>query len=763
MFRTKATAALAASLLIAGAAPVAAWTFENDLDLSIVGDPDDMIGTRIEPVTSLSYAVEPSQVVTDDAGNIYTIGLFRKAFDVDPTDVEDIRTPVETTTPGVYARTSYIAKFDANGDFQWFESMPNFYVTHIAVTPDGQRIWLAGETVSNIGGDDIGDVPADFDTGPGEALIDTGRLVAASYTADFEFESVTGFVRTNYEFVDDLTVGTSGNPTLAVSWTGGAVERIVAGSALVSDPSVPSCICTLVVQLDGDSSGTSFGAVTWTWQSDAPVTSLDSGPADDVIFSSDDLARAHDITRLSADGTLEWTVDIDTTNPNAGSPISGGFVVDDGDNVVAIVSIDGTLDVLGETIAPVPPAETAQVMLRIDPTGTVLSAEVIPGALGDSNRQRLTRTADAMYLTIIEYVQEGPVESYLSNILVKFSLDGSEQWRKRYAEFGARGFAAVTGIAPDRSGGVIRVGWMSGQLPPPSCTSLREPTVDLEQINYVLRTDEFGGIGPADTPEFSGETLTEIAVGGDNWVQIPTNCPAASIWEVSEGTLPEGLTLDPATGIISGEPTGTGAYSFTIRITNAAGTATRSFSGDVTNGSAPTWPDGTTFGPLAVLSPLSTTLRADGGPAPTYEVTSGSLPSGLTLDPRTGAVTGTPDSLESYEFKFTPTNLLGHRRAPRQQHHDDHPSWRWRWRRRRWCGDTDDHTDRDAAEHRRQHPDRAPRTRTHHRRTRSVDHTPPLRLTSVRRLARRHRRAGRRAHRTPARLGGWLTSNWDCP
>ncbi|MEY2959733.1 MAG: hypothetical protein RLZZ01_2301 [Actinomycetota bacterium] len=658
MFRTKATAALAASVLIAGATPATAWTFEDDLDLSIVGDPDDMIGTRIEPVTSLSYAVEPSQVVTDDAGNIYTIGLFRKAFDVDPTDVEDIRTPVETATPGVYARTSYVAKFDANGDFQWFESIPNVFVQRIAVTPDGQRIWLAGETVSNIGGDDIGDVPADFDTGEGEALIDTGRLVVASYTTDFEFESVTGFVRTNYEFVDDLTVGTSGNPTWAGLWAGGAVERIVAGSALVSDPSVPSCVCTLVVQLDGDSSGTSFGAVTWTWQSDAPVTSLDSGPADDVIFSSGDLARAHDITRLSADGTLEWTVDIDTTNTNPGSPISGGFVVDDDDNVVAIVSIDGTLEVLGETIAPVPPAETAQVMLRIDPTGTVLSAEVIPGALADYNYRRLTRTADAMYLTINDFVQEGPLEYYRSNNLVKFSLDGSEQWRKSYMDR-TGGFGAVTGIAPDRSGGVIRVGWMNGPLSPPSCMLFRDPAVELVQINYVLRTDEFGGIGPADTPEFSGETLTEIAVGGDNWVQIPTNCPAASIWEVSEGTLPEGLTLDPATGIISGEPTGTGAYSFTIRITNAAGTATKSFSGDVTNGSAPTWPEGTTFGPLAVLSPLSTTLRADGGPAPTYEVTSGSLPSGLTLDPRTGAVTGTPKGLEPYEFTVTATNPFG--------------------------------------------------------------------------------------------------------
>ncbi|MET9104100.1 putative Ig domain-containing protein [Streptomyces antibioticus] len=39
----------------------------------------------------------------------------------------------------------------------------------------------------------------------------------------------------------------------------------------------------------------------------------------------------------------------------------------------------------------------------------------------------------------------------------------------------------------------------------------------------------------------------------------------------------------------------------------------------------------------------STTLHTSGGSgAPTFAVTSGSLPPGLTLNPATGAITGTP-------------------------------------------------------------------------------------------------------------------------
>jgi hypothetical protein len=50
-------------------------------------------------------------------------------------------------------------------------------------------------------------------------------------------------------------------------------------------------------------------------------------------------------------------------------------------------------------------------------------------------------------------------------------------------------------------------------------------------------------------------------------------------------------------------------------------------------------------------TPYSVTLTKTGGTAPyTWTVTSGSLPSGLTLDPDTGEISGTPDTIESQAF-----------------------------------------------------------------------------------------------------------------
>jgi hypothetical protein len=55
-----------------------------------------------------------------------------------------------------------------------------------------------------------------------------------------------------------------------------------------------------------------------------------------------------------------------------------------------------------------------------------------------------------------------------------------------------------------------------------------------------------------------------------------TGGTAPYAWAVVAGALPAGLSLTPATGAVTGTPTGTGTASFTVRVTGAAGeTATK--------------------------------------------------------------------------------------------------------------------------------------------------------------------------------------------
>ena len=56
-------------------------------------------------------------------------------------------------------------------------------------------------------------------------------------------------------------------------------------------------------------------------------------------------------------------------------------------------------------------------------------------------------------------------------------------------------------------------------------------------------------------------------------------------WKVSAGSLPAGLTLNASTGVISGTPTATGSSTFTVEVTNSAGSVTKQFTLKVVAGS----------------------------------------------------------------------------------------------------------------------------------------------------------------------------------
>ena len=129
-------------------------------------------------------------------------------------------------------------------------------------------------------------------------------------------------------------------------------------------------------------------------------------------------------------------------------------------------------------------------------------------------------------------------------------------------------------------------------------------------------------------------------------------------WSIASGTLPAGLSLNPATGVVSGIPTATGSATVTVRLTDADGaTATRSLtvvvdaSPAITTGSLPPGDDGGTYSQAVAVS---------GGTGPyTFALTGGVLPAGLSLDPTTGVVSGTPSAPGSATLTVTATDADG--------------------------------------------------------------------------------------------------------
>lgn len=120
-------------------------------------------------------------------------------------------------------------------------------------------------------------------------------------------------------------------------------------------------------------------------------------------------------------------------------------------------------------------------------------------------------------------------------------------------------------------------------------------------------------------------------------------------WAVTVGSLPNGMTLDSGTGQLGGIPTTPGTYNFTARVTDAGGQqASQNYTLVVRSTLTITTaalPDGT------IGTAYSQQLAATGGAQPfTWSITQGTLPGGLTLNPATGAVTGTPNAAGVFQF-----------------------------------------------------------------------------------------------------------------
>jgi hypothetical protein len=185
-----------------------------------------------------------------------------------------------------------------------------------------------------------------------------------------------------------------------------------------------------------------------------------------------------------------------------------------------------------------------------------------------------------------------------------------------------------------------------------------------QQTGYVLKvTDSFDGAVATSAPfdivvgmglVIVGPTSYDATVGLD-FSTSGTFTVAGSkdqlTWSVATGTLPDGLTLDGQTGVISGRPT-TPSISQNIRLlaedrANGVTGTSAPFRISVSGGLAPAAPSivyAHVGKPYAYLKP---TVTGNQGPV-SWSLAAGGLPPGLALDAASGEVRGAPTRAGTY-------------------------------------------------------------------------------------------------------------------
>ena len=165
---------------------------------------------------------------------------------------------------------------------------------------------------------------------------------------------------------------------------------------------------------------------------------------------------------------------------------------------------------------------------------------------------------------------------------------------------------------------------------------------EANSLNVTVLKAEFLSLtatAPTHTEVGASYSQTNVASGGTT----------PYTYSVSTGSLPAGTSLNTGTGTVSGTPLSSGAFSYVILVTDAAGvTATASTSGTMT-GAVSLTATPSTYTEVGVS--YSQTNVASGGTTPyIYSLFSGTVPAGTSLDTVTGTVSGT--ALSSGDFSY---------------------------------------------------------------------------------------------------------------
>ncbi|MHC4713163.1 MAG: putative Ig domain-containing protein [Planctomycetota bacterium] len=231
------------------------------------------------------------------------------------------------------------------------------------------------------------------------------------------------------------------------------------------------------------------------------------------------------------------------------------------------------------------------------------------------------------------------------------------------------------------SGGVTPYSWavVSGSLP--AGLSLNSSTGEISGTPTTQETANFTvEVTDSQTPADSDQQALSITINpsAQPLVITTTSLPdgqkgqpySATLqatggvtpytWSIVSGSLPNGLSLDSGTGVISGTCRKTGTWNFTVRVEDSQQPADfdeKPLSIDVIMPPQPLEVTTTSLPDGNVGVGYSATLEAEGGVTPySWAVVSGSLPAGLSLNSSTGEISGTPTTEGTSNFTVEVTD-----------------------------------------------------------------------------------------------------------
>ncbi|MDB6169645.1 MAG: Ig family protein [Verrucomicrobia bacterium] len=485
-----------------------------------------------------------------------------------------------------------LARLNSDGTVDGaFDPNPNGTVTALAVTSDGSILVgglfttlepsgsiLVGGSFSSIGGSALsnlallnsgGSASASFAPNPNGAVYSValrpdGRAIVAGTFTTIAGATRTGVAQLNAAGTIDTTFSASpsatGGPAVLVLQPDGKV--LLGGTSVGFGGAAHGTLERLNADgtLDASFNPAALGAVN--------VIALQ--PDGKILVGG---AAPGQLVRLNANGTTDSTFSA-SPNGNVNSIIvqsNGSIIVGGAFTAIGGVSVSSLAQLASTGAAD--PAFNPNVNGSVTATALTRSGKVIFGggfsSVGTLARYGLARvasstpvlealTVDSTFTTITwTRTGSGPA---VSSVILEDSSDG-RTWTTlgQAARVGTSDTWQLAGATlPANSAVFLRA---RGTTP----TSQYGSSGVVETVRVI-----FSGAVPV-TPQILSATTASGTLGSNFYYGIITNVTGATF---SATGLPAGLSIDPATGIISGTTTQTGTFNVTLKATTSAGSAT---------------------------------------------------------------------------------------------------------------------------------------------------------------------------------------------
>ena len=282
--------------------------------------------------------------------------------------------------------------------------------------------------------------------------------------------------------------------------------------------------------------------------------------------------------------------------------------------------------------------------LNFSPTGTVNLGSVVVGSSGSSISFSVANTGRA-----ITACSTATLSGSNSS---EFILSGASSCNRGIAAYGS--CSGISVVAKPLSAGsksatlkIVCGKYSASVILAATATSSTPVVIAPSSLSYSVASISAtkGAAIVSSLPTSTGGAITSYAL---------KTSPTATAQ-----VLPAGLTLNTTTGVISGTPSALlPLTTFTVLASNSAGYTTTTIS-IVVNDIAPSALNYTlsTASYSVNVAIANNSPTSSGGAVVRYSATS--LPAGLSLDPSTGIISGTPTTIGSGSYTITATNSGG--------------------------------------------------------------------------------------------------------